>query len=217
MFTPPHHLYPPRPELPPCVYDYEQQFNGITFYTRVHQAGYTIAHYTAFVKPGEHTPTFLDTICTIQPDHALKCRRAISTHQYRQPLNVVRIPSPYPPTLLSCPPADDPYRHYRDQQSGRDPPRREPTPIPSSSMTEDGRVPDSFRFTRAAQHLRERTRPSTNPATVPFYLTAREAKTRKDSKPPRPTRYWRKTTFPSNLRSTLRRRDDTPSPPSTTD
>ena len=133
MFTPPSHLYPPLPNLIAYAYDYEQQFNGITFHTRVHQAGHVIAHYTTFLSPGEQYPRFINTVCTIQPNHSLECRSTISTHIYQQPLHVIHIPSPYPPTLLGCPPALDPQCHYRDWQPGRDPLRHQPSPIPHSS------------------------------------------------------------------------------------
>src|SRR5947208_15810686 len=121
MFSPPTHLYPPIPEFPPAVYNYEQQLNGIFFYTRVHQSGHTIAHYTAFVKPGERTPSFLDTVCTIQPDHSLECRTTISTHQSRQPLHVIRVPPRYPPTFLSSPPTLNPSHHSPPQLPGKAP------------------------------------------------------------------------------------------------
>src|SRR5205807_10025348 len=125
-----HPVYPPRPQLIPLVYDYEQQINGIHFHTRVHQGGHTIAHYTAFTKPGERTPSFIDTVCTIQPDHSLECRSTISMHQYRQPLNVIRIPTPYPSIFLSPAPINSANNHYRNEQSGRDCPQCQPTPIP---------------------------------------------------------------------------------------
>src|SRR5207302_10249003 len=104
MFLAP--VYPSRPQLIPLVYNYEQHINGIHFHTRVHQGGHTIAHYTAFTKPGERTPHFIDTICTIQPDHSLECKSTISTHQYQQSLGIVHIPTPYPSTFLSPTPAD---------------------------------------------------------------------------------------------------------------
>src|SRR5947208_12062923 len=140
MFTSPSHLYLPIPEFSPAVYDYEQHINGIFFHTRVHQSGHTVGHYTAFVKPGERTPSFLDTICTILPDHSLECRTTISTHQYRQPLHVVHIPTPYPPPLLTCPPTIDPSPHSRHHQPGRDPPGRQPPSIPHPSHTPTPRV-----------------------------------------------------------------------------
>ena len=54
--SPPSQQYLPRPQLTPYVYDYEEVINGLTFYTRVHQAEYTVAHYTAYVKPGVSPP-----------------------------------------------------------------------------------------------------------------------------------------------------------------
>jgi hypothetical protein len=81
-YLPSHDEWIPEEDLQliPLVYDYEQQINGIHFHTRVHQGGHTIAHYTAFTKPGERI------------------------------------------------------NHYHDEQSGRDCPQHQPTPIsyPSS-------------------------------------------------------------------------------------
>src|SRR5437588_12725977 len=111
-----HPVYPPQPQLIPLVYDYEQQINGIHFHTRVHQGGHIIAHYTAFTKPGECTPSFIDTVCTIQPDHSLECWSTISTHQYRQPLNIVCIPTPYLSTFLSPSPANSTSHYYHNKQ-----------------------------------------------------------------------------------------------------
>ena len=66
MSLPPQQ-YLPRPQLTPYVNDYEEVINGLTFYTRVHQAEYTITHYTAYVKPGEllRSKTFNGTTCAV--------------------------------------------------------------------------------------------------------------------------------------------------------
>src|SRR5947208_16919208 len=122
MFTSPSHLYPPIPEFSPAVYDYEQHINGIFFHTRVHQSGHTVGHYTAFIKPGERTPSFLDTVCTILPDHSLECRTTISTHQYRQPLHVDRIPTPSTPPPPTPPPTPHPPPPHHHSQHLREPP-----------------------------------------------------------------------------------------------